>query len=181
MTSAPTAYAERRVSAPEPAPQVGPLGRLARLTFRNRGRTVLAWLGVLVLAAVLSTAFGGKFKADYSAPGSDSSAAQSLLENKFPAESGDTVDVVVHSDQAVTSPSVKAEVTALLAKMAKVPHVATVDDPYATPGNISSDGHTLVAHSRLDVGDRACEAGGWTRPGSHRGAAAAKVCGVALW
>ncbi len=35
--------------------------------------------------------------------------------------------------------------------MAKVPHVATVDDPYATPGNISSDGHTLVAHSRLDV------------------------------
>ena len=31
MTSAPTAYAERRVSAPEPAPQLGPLGRLARL------------------------------------------------------------------------------------------------------------------------------------------------------
>ena len=75
MTSAPTAYAERRVSAPDPAPRIGPLGRLARLTYRNRGRTLLAWLAVLVLAVVLSSAFGGKFKADYSAPGSDSAAA----------------------------------------------------------------------------------------------------------
>jgi putative drug exporter of the RND superfamily len=151
MTSAPTAYAERRVSAPDPASQIGPLGRLARLTYRNRGRTLLAWLAVLVLAVVLSSAFGGKFKADYSAPGSDSAAAQSLLENKFPAQSGDTVDVVVHSDQAVTSPAVKADVAALLAKVAKVAHVATVDDPYTTPGDIAADGHTLVAHSRLDV------------------------------
>ena len=151
MTSAPPAYAERRVSAPEPAPRVGPLGRLARLTYRNRGRTLLAWLAVLVLAVVLSSAFGGKFKADYSAPGSDSKAAQSLLETRFPAQSGDTVDVVVHSDAAVTSARGQSDVAALLAKVAKVPHVATVDDPYATPGNISADGHTLVAHARLDV------------------------------
>jgi RND superfamily putative drug exporter len=151
MTSAPTAYAQRRVNAPEPAPQVGPLGRLARLTFRNRGRTVLVWVAVLVLGVVLSSAFGGKFKADYSAPGSDSKAAQSLLENKFPAQSGDTVDVVVHSDRAVTSAALKGDVTALLAKVAGVPHVATVDDPYATAGDISADGRTLVAHVRLDV------------------------------
>ena len=151
MTSAPPAYAERRVSSPEPAPQVGPLGRLARLAYRNRGRTVLAWLTVLVLAVVLSTAFGGKFKADYSAPGSDSKAAQNLLETRFPSESGDTVDVVVHSTAAVTSAAVKSDVTALLAKVAKVPHVASVADPYATPGSISADGHTLVAHGRLDV------------------------------
>jgi putative drug exporter of the RND superfamily len=151
MTSAPPAYAERRVSTPEPAPRVGPLGRLARLTYRNRGRTVLAWLAVLVLAVVLSTAFGGKFKADYSAPGSDSKAAQSLLETRFPAESGDTVDVVVHSDAAVTSSAVRGDVATLLAKVARVPHVATVEDPYAAPGNISADGRTLVAHARLDV------------------------------
>jgi putative drug exporter of the RND superfamily len=151
MTTAPPAYAERRVSSPEPTPQIGPLGRLARLTYRNRGRTVLVWLTVLVLAFVLSSAFGGKFKADYSAPGSDSKAAQNLLESRFPAQSGDTVDVVVHSDQAVTSAAVKRDVTALLAKVAKVPHVATVGDPYAEAGDISADGHTLVAHGRLDV------------------------------
>jgi RND superfamily putative drug exporter len=151
MTSAPPAQAEQRVSTPEPAPRVGPLGRLARLTYRNRGRTVLAWLAVLVLAVVLSTAFGGKFKADYSAPGSDSKAAQQPARARFPAESGDTVDVVVHSEAAVTSAAVRGDVATLLAKVAGVPHVATVEDPYAAPGNISADGHTLVAHARLDV------------------------------
>ena len=36
------------------SPRVGPLGRLARVTFRRRGRTVLAWLGTLVVAVLLS-------------------------------------------------------------------------------------------------------------------------------
>ena len=51
------------------SPRVGPLGRLARVTFRRRGRTVLAWLGVLVVAVLLSMSLGGDFTADYSAPG----------------------------------------------------------------------------------------------------------------
>jgi RND superfamily putative drug exporter len=133
----------------ESAPSMGPLGRIGRAAFRHRGRTVLAWLGVLVLAGVLSGTFGGEFKADYSAPGSDSAAAQQLLENKFPAASGDTVDVVVRADEGVAA--VRGDVTALLAKVAKVPHVETVADPYTTECSISPDGKTLVAHARLDV------------------------------
>ncbi|MGZ4596876.1 MAG: MMPL family transporter, partial [Actinomycetes bacterium] len=149
MTAAPPSYDEPRATAPEPAPQVGPLGRIARLTFRHRGRTVLAWLAVLVLAVVLSSAFGGTFKADYSAPGSDSKAAQNLLEQRFPAQAGDTVSVVVRADNGVAA--ARQDVTALLAKVAAVPHVATVENPYTTPGSISPDGRTLVAHARLDV------------------------------
>ena len=45
--------------ADEAALRPGPLGRLARVTFRNRGRTVLIWLAALVVAAGLSTAFAG--------------------------------------------------------------------------------------------------------------------------
>ena len=133
----------------EPPPRLGPLGRLARVAYRRRGRTVLAWLLVLVLAGVLSTAFKGEFKADYSAPGSDSRAAQDLLEQRFPARSGDTVDVVVTSDKGVQA--VRSDVTALLAKLAAVPHVESVEDPYTTPGSISTDGSTLVARVQLDV------------------------------
>src|SRR4051794_32999697 len=132
-------------------PRPGPLGRLAGLTFRHRGRTVLAWVLVLVLAGVLSTAFGGEFKADYSAPGSDSKAAQNLLEQRFPAQSGATVDVVVHADGSVTTPAVRSDVRALLARLGTLPHVASVDDPYRTPGGISPDGRTLLATARLDV------------------------------
>ena len=129
----------------------GPLGRLAGVAFRNRGKVTLGWLAVLVLAFVLSSTLGGKFQADYSAPGSDSKAAQQLLESRFPAQSGDTVDVVVQSDAAVTSPAVKSAVAALLAQVSGSRHVAGVADPYATAGSIAPDGRTLVAHARLDV------------------------------
>ena len=44
---------------------------------------------------------GGDFKADYSAPGSDSKEAQTLLEDRFPSQAGDTVDVVVRADGGV--------------------------------------------------------------------------------
>ena len=134
-----------------PAARPGPLGRLADLTFRHRIVTVLAWVAALGIAIVLAGAFGGDFKADYSAPGSDSSQAQQLLEDEFPAQSGDTVDVVVRTDGPVTAPAVRSQVADLLAKVATVPHVLGVDDPYTAPGSISSDGRTLVAHARLDV------------------------------
>jgi RND superfamily putative drug exporter len=129
----------------------GPLGRIADVSFRHRGRTVLAWVAALLVAVALSAAFGGDFEADYSAPGSDSSRAQTLLQERFPAQAGDTVDVVVRAGAGVQSPAARADVTALLAALSHVPHVATVDDPYAVPGAISPDGRTLVAHLRLDV------------------------------
>ena len=78
-----------RTSTPRP----GPLSRLGRLAYRYRGRTVLLWLAALAAAIGLSTAFGGDFAADYSAPGSDSRAAQQLLEERFPTQSGASVNV----------------------------------------------------------------------------------------
>jgi RND superfamily putative drug exporter len=129
----------------------GVLGRLGGLAFRRRGVVLLAWLAALVIAFGLSSAFGGDFAADYSAPGSDSKQAQDMLAQRFPARAGDSVDVVVRSDAAVTDPAVRGEVTALLAGLAGLPHVAAVDDPYASPGGVSPDGRTLLARLNLDV------------------------------
>jgi RND superfamily putative drug exporter len=133
------------------SPRVGPLGRLARVTYRRRGRTVLAWVAALAVAVVLAAMFGGKFKADYSAPGSDSQQAQQLLEQRFPSQSGDTVDVVVHAAGGVQSSATRQAVQSLVADLGQVPHVAAATDPYADPGAISRDGTTLIAHLRLDV------------------------------
>src|SRR4249920_3063711 len=117
-------------------PQPGPLGRLARVTYRRRGRTVLAWVAALALAIGLSAAFAGSFSADYSAPGSDSRLAQDLLSQRFPAQSGDTVSVVVHSTGAVTSPATKARVESLLGRLGEQAHVASTSVPYTLPGAI---------------------------------------------
>src|SRR5262245_5781681 len=129
----------------------GPLGRLAGVAYRRRRRVIIGWLAVFALAIALSAAFAGDFAADYSAPGSDSKQAQDLLEQRFPVQAGDTVDVVVRSGTGVTGPAVRADVTALLRELGGMPHVAAVEDPYATPGDISRDGKTLVSHLNLDV------------------------------
>ena len=129
----------------------GPLGRLADVSFRRRWLVLVGWLAALVMAVGLTAAFGGDYKADYSAPGSDSSEAQTLLEDRFPSQAGDTVDVVVRAEDGVEDPAARADVEALLADIADVPHVDAIEDPYATPGSISPDGRTLRATARLDV------------------------------
>jgi RND superfamily putative drug exporter len=130
-------------------PPLGPLGRLARLTYRRRGTVVLLWLATLLVTLGLSLACSGAFTADYSVAGSDSREAQQLLEQRFPAQSGATVTVVVRADAGV--PSVRDDVGRLLADLRTVPHVTGTDDPFNTPGAVSADGRTLIAHARLDV------------------------------
>jgi len=133
------------------APRPGPLGRLAGVSFRRRGRVVLGWLAALAVAIGLSAAFAGDFTADYSTPGSDSKQAHDLLEQRFPEQSGDTVDIVVRADRPVTEAAVRSDVTDLLDELRGLPHVAAVDDPYSTPGGVAADGQTLIARLNLDV------------------------------
>ncbi|HEU0286693.1 MAG TPA: MMPL family transporter [Nocardioidaceae bacterium] len=132
------------------APRPGPLGRLAGLSFRRRGMVLLAWLLGLGLAIGLSSAFGGDLATGTSLPGSDSKQAQTLLEQRFPGQSGDQVDVVVRADD-VTSADVRSRVDSLLDDLAGLPHVAEVMDPYASSATVSPDGRTLVARLYLDV------------------------------
>ena len=58
---------------------------------------LVAWVVALAAAFGLSAAFGADFANGASAPGSDSERAQSLLSERFPARSGDTVQVVARS------------------------------------------------------------------------------------
>ncbi len=111
----------------------------------------MLWLVTLAAAMGLSAVFSDSFSADYSTPGSDSRAARELLEQRFPAQAGETIGVVVHAEDGVTAPAVRAKVDGLLAQLATVPHVTGVDSPYAGPGSVSADGRTAIATVRLDV------------------------------
>jgi RND superfamily putative drug exporter len=128
----------------------GPLGRIARLSFRRRGLVLLAWILGLGLAIAVSAAFGGAKVNGASLPGSDSERAQTLLGNRFPAQAGDRIDVVVRADD-VADREIRGRVEALLGQMEDMPHVAEVEDPYASATAVSSDGRTLVARVYLDV------------------------------
>ena len=148
MTDAMSAHGTRRGSADAPRP--GPLGRLGGLAYRRRGTVLIAWALALAIAFGLSAALGGEPTNDTSAPGSDSQRAQSLLGGRFPAQSGDTVKVVVRADN-VRAAEVQSTVKALLGDLGRMPHVTSVEDPYSTDGAITPDGRTLLARVYLDV------------------------------
>jgi RND superfamily putative drug exporter len=111
---------------------------------------LLAWVFGLGLAVALSSAFGGDFANGVALKGSDSEQAQTLLQGRFPARSGDRVDVVARADD-VTDTAVRGRVEALLGQLGGMPHVAGVEDPYASAAAVSPDGRTLVAPLYLDV------------------------------
>ncbi|MFD0350463.1 MMPL family transporter [Kitasatospora aburaviensis] len=55
------------------------------------------------------------------------------------------------SDGSVTDAATRDRVKDLLARMAEVPHVSGIDDPYGPRGKVSADGRTALGQIHLDV------------------------------
>jgi putative drug exporter of the RND superfamily len=124
------------------------LDRLADAAYRRRRRVLVAWIAAAIAVLALSMSFAGEYSADYSAHGSDSDKAQKLLNTRFPASAGQSIDVVVRTDGPVDAPEARAAVDAMLAKAADVPHVVGVVSPYE---QVSADGRTALGSIALDL------------------------------
>jgi len=109
------------------------------------------WLVAVALAFGASSAFGGEFSADYSAPGSGSDIAHELLAGAVPGQSGEVITVVAHADGGLADPPTRERVDALLARVAGASYVSGVQDPWTTPGALSPDGRTVAVRVGLDV------------------------------
>ena len=131
------------------------LVRLADLCFRRRRLVVLTWLALLVGGFVLAGMFGGELKQDYLQPGSESKAASTTLEERFPQKAGDTIQIVLHSEDGVTSPEMQSRAEAIFSDVAESDHVVGVASPFADGGasQISNDGTTAYAEVALDQRD----------------------------
>jgi putative drug exporter of the RND superfamily len=131
------------------------VSRLAQLCFDHRRRVVVFWLLAAVVLLGVSRAAGSEFNAALSLPNTDSQAAVSLLSQHFPAAAGEGDQVVIQAINGATisSAPVRAAVTSALAKVAKVPGVASVDSPYASngAGQISRDGAIAFARVSWDA------------------------------
>lgn len=130
-------------------PSAGLLGRLAAFSVRRRRTVVVGWLLAVVALLGLASSFSGDFEADYSARGSDSAAAAALLSERFPAQGGVAVDVVVRADEGVEA--ARGDVEALLAELADRPGVLSVTAPWEPGGSVSADGRTGLGTLRLDA------------------------------
>jgi RND superfamily putative drug exporter len=128
------------------------LVRLADWCYRRRRLVVVAWIAALVGAFALAGAFGGEIRQDYLQPGSESKVAADTLEDRFPQQAGDAVQVVVHSPAGVSTAEVRARAEAIFSGVADNDHVVDVVSPYSAAGarQVSEDGTTAYADVRLD-------------------------------
>ena len=124
----------------------GVLGALGRACYRRRWVTVLVWIGGLACLIGLWTRFGAAAQNSFTT----NDPGQTLLNEHFSAQSGDTLTLAIRSDAAITSPAVEARVIRALTPFRQAAHVTGVGSPYTTPGHVSADGHIAYATVQFD-------------------------------
>jgi putative drug exporter of the RND superfamily len=134
----------------DPAPVsalVSPLGRLGAWSCRHRRAVLLGWLLVLVAVTLAGRAAGSQFKDDFNGGNTLSAQAQALLDSEFPAQAGDSVQLVFKSSGLITATVNQVSVTRTLGRLSPVPGVVSVRSPFApgASGQISSDRHLAYA------------------------------------
>jgi RND superfamily putative drug exporter len=100
------------------------LSRLADISYRRRGRVVLAWIAAAIVIIGVGSSLAGEFNADYDTPGSESKAASDLTEKRFDGYSGQEVYVVWKDEGGADSAAAKQSVDKFLGEAEQVDHIA---------------------------------------------------------
>jgi putative drug exporter of the RND superfamily len=128
--------------------------RFASWTTSHRKTVIIGWIAALIVVGMIAKTAGSAFSEDFSLPASDSKEALDLLEQKFPAQSGEAAQIVFKSDGGVETPAVERKMKAVFAKVGRFPHVSEVASPYAKGGGaaaISEDGKIAYATIQFDA------------------------------
>jgi RND superfamily putative drug exporter len=127
------------------------LGNLAAAAAGHWKRSLAIVLAVLVTLALLASVAGGSFTDDFSSPGTGSQKAMDLLEQRFPAQSGDTATVVFAVEKGTLRDGGRpGAIAAALKAIRHQPHVTAAGDPLAAKGQVSRDGRIAFATVQYD-------------------------------
>jgi len=127
--------------------------RFATWIAGHRKTVIVGWIVALVGFGILAGSVGSHFSEEFSLPSSDSKDALELLENRFPAQAGDVVQIVYKADSGVESPAIERKMEGVFAQVAALPHVSEVSSPYEKGGAaaVSEDGRIAYATAQLNV------------------------------
>ena len=77
------------------------LERLTQWCYRRRWLVLVTWIVALVAMSVIGQAAKGAYDKSFSGQNTESQRAYDLLKQRFPTQSGDTFDVVIHAPGGV--------------------------------------------------------------------------------
>jgi RND superfamily putative drug exporter len=127
--------------------QASPLGRLGAWSCRHRRAVVLGWLLLLVVVSLAGQGAGSAFKNDFNGGNTQSQQAQAFLDSQFPAQAGDSAQVVFKTSGLITAAASQDRVNQTVGRLQRLAGVASVRGPFATgaSGQISPGGHLAYA------------------------------------
>ena len=124
------------------------MSALARWCYQHRFVVITVWTGLLIGLAVVSQAMKTSNDNSFTLPGTGSGTAQQLLLRSAPAQAGDSDQIVWRvSHGSVTHPAIEQRMSAMLARVSRLPEVASVTSPYLPGGKVqvSRDERTAYA------------------------------------
>src|ERR1044072_1711112 len=127
--------------------------RFATWCTGHRTTVIVAWIVALIGVGITAGSAGSDFSEEFKLPSSDSQEAFDLLEERFPAQSGEAVQIVFKADAGVDSAPVRKRMEDVFATSEGRPHVSEVASPYAGDGAaaVSDDGKIAYATVQYDV------------------------------
>jgi RND superfamily putative drug exporter len=145
------------VSASEISQQSpGIVARSGRAAVRHRRLVVIGWLVLLIGALGISGVVGTEYSNNFSLPGTESQRAANLLARDFPAQAGDADQIVLAvRNGSITGAAVRARVEAMLATVARLPHVTGVVSPYTAEGARAISQSAKIAFATVTFDKRA--------------------------
>ena len=126
----------------------------ATWTTGHRKTVIISWIVALFAMIAISGTVGADFSEEFSLPDSDSKEALDLLEEQFPAQSGEVAQIVFKAGTGVDAPTVKRKMERVFAEVEEEKHVSEVASPYGKGGGaaaISEDGKIAYATVQFDV------------------------------
>jgi RND superfamily putative drug exporter len=131
----------------------GIVARIAEWSATHRRLAIGGWIVLLIAALGASSAVGTQFSSNFSLPGTESQHAADLLKHEFPAQAGDSDQIVFGARTgAITDASIRSRIEPMLATVAALPHVTGVVSPYSAVGAhaVSPDGSVAFATVNFD-------------------------------
>ncbi|WP_046469380.1 MMPL family transporter [Allosalinactinospora lopnorensis] len=131
------------------------LERLGRFAARRPLLLLLCWMLVAGIVIGAAQHLGPKYGDGFDLPGTESQAAQDLLEEEFPEARGANLIVVLSADDVpiAEKDGSEAEIAAAFERVASMEEIAEAPNPLALPpeaGVVSADGRTAYSPVRAN-------------------------------